>query len=86
MGKMTRADILRELVEDASEQNGKDEWREGKKDRSFKSLRESKSPKDKGKRRAWKLQRAIQHGEYDFTGSKDKKLNRNEEFENDERN
>ncbi len=81
MGKINRSELLRSLVEDAEGYDGKEEWRESKKQRRLKSLRESKSPKGKDTRRAWKLQRAIRHGEYPF--GEDKKTNRNEDIEHD---
>jgi hypothetical protein len=72
MAKISRADILRELVEDVSEgyTSGKHEWRNEKKHRSIKSLRESKESKEKYKqRRARQIQRSIRRGEFDFAGS-----------------
>ena len=63
---------------------GRDEWREEKKQRHLKSLKESKSPRGKDKRRAWNLQRAIRRGDYDFFGKETKQNNKqNEDYEDD---
>ena len=86
MGKVNRAEVLRSLVEDAEGYNGRDEWREEKKQRTLKSLRESIKTKGgpKDKRRAYKLQRAIRRGEFDPSGSNDTKSQTHEEYEEDE--
>ncbi len=72
MGKVTRAEVLRELLEDSEGYNGnRNEWREEKRQRRFKSLRESKDLLLKqDTRRARNIQRAIRHGDYDFLGEK----------------
>ncbi len=81
--KLNRADIIRELVEEIDNLSDKREWRKGKKGfQEVKSLRESKSPKGKDKRRAWKLARAVRRGEYDFTGEKTKQ-NTHEDLEDE---
>jgi hypothetical protein len=83
VSKITRSEFLRELVEDAEGYDGREEWREAKKQRRLKSLRESKSPKNKDtQRRAWKIQRAIRHGDFDVIGG-NKTQTTNEEKDNE---
>jgi hypothetical protein len=81
VAKITRSDLLRELVEDAEGYEGKDEWRENKRNRRVKPIREPKSSKIKDKRRAWKVQRSIKMGEF-FDSSKT--TDSNERYVDDE--
>lgn len=72
MAKLKRAELLSKLVEDAEgydyTDDGRDEWRDGKRQRKMKSFRESNdtSKSSKDKRRAYNIQRAIRRGDYDF--------------------
>ena len=77
--KVNRAELLREIVEDAEGYNGKDEWREKRKQRTLKPLKESKEPKGKDKRRAWKLAREIRRGEYNISGTDTKQSQKTNE-------
>lgn len=90
--RITRSELLREMVEEYSiindnsdeDASGRSEWREEKKKRLLKSLRENKSPKGKDKRRSWNIQRAIRRGEYNFSGTTDKQKNNNEDINDDD--
>lgn len=82
--RIKRADLLRELVEDAEGYTNRDEWRSAKRNRPVKSFRESSTPKGtKDKRRAWRLQRALRHGELDFQGNDTNKTSKNEDDQDD---
>ncbi len=83
--KITRAEVLRELVEEGYS-SAREEWRNTKKERRLKPVREGKTPKEqKDQRRIWKLQRSIRRGEYDVTGEKKTKDEDVEERDSDSR-